>query len=187
MQSPLWQTDPGIASHEVAGEINERDKDTAAYNEKLHHNHPELTFDMMPTPFGEYDFEYSVRGGMLGYKVGKTTQIDDFGNQYNCYILWVPENHVIGHHTIESDGFSAITVGARNITLKEGSPLHERCIEAGVPPKEASKSFRITEDAFIPVGTKLDVRHFVPGQHVCYSWIKKPLCFCGLCFEVGAK
>eukprot|EP01061_Rhynchopus_euleeides_P034622 TRINITY_DN5847_c1_g1_i1.p1 TRINITY_DN5847_c1_g1~~TRINITY_DN5847_c1_g1_i1.p1 ORF type:complete len:462 (+),score=81.89 TRINITY_DN5847_c1_g1_i1:61-1386(+) len=166
VQSPLWQTDPGIGSHEVAGEINERDKDSAAYNEKIHHNHPELKFDMTPTPFGQFDYEYSVRSGMLGIKVGKTSLVDDFGNQFNCNIVWIPDTHIINHHTKESEGYSGVTVAAMNVPTLPNNALHDACAEAGVPSKRICKTFKVTEDGYIPVGHKMDVRHFVPGQTI---------------------
>ena len=36
----------------------------------------------------------------------------------------------------------------------------------GVPPRSVLSEFRVTADAVLPVGTALDVRHFVPGQFV---------------------
>lgn len=33
--------------------------------------------------------------------------------------------------------------------------------------------FRVTEDALLPVGTSLNVRHFVPGQYVDIAGITK--------------
>ncbi|ONK63053.1 uncharacterized protein A4U43_C07F10930 [Asparagus officinalis] len=36
----------------------------------------------------------------------------------------------------------------------------------GIPLKRKLKEFPVTEDALLPVGTPITVRHFVPGQHV---------------------
>lgn len=36
----------------------------------------------------------------------------------------------------------------------------------GVPLKRKLREFPVTEDALLPVGTSLGVRHFVPGQYV---------------------
>lgn len=35
-----------------------------------------------------------------------------------------------------------------------------------VPLKRKLKEFPVTEDALLPVGTQITVRHFVPGQYV---------------------
>lgn len=43
----------------------------------------------------------------------------------------------------------------------------------GVPMKRKLREFPVTEDALLPVGTTLDVRHFVPGQHVDVTGITK--------------
>ena len=37
---------------------------------------------------------------------------------------------------------------------------------AGVPLKRKLTEFRITDDAYLPVGTTLNAAHFVPGQFV---------------------
>lgn len=43
----------------------------------------------------------------------------------------------------------------------------------GVRPKKHLKSFRVTEDAIVPNGTKLDVRHFVVGQLIDVGGMSK--------------
>jgi len=43
----------------------------------------------------------------------------------------------------------------------------------GVPLKRKLKEFPVTEDALLPVGTSLNVRHFVPGQYVDVTGITK--------------
>eukprot|EP01059_Diplonema_ambulator_P002418 TRINITY_DN12067_c0_g1_i1.p1 TRINITY_DN12067_c0_g1~~TRINITY_DN12067_c0_g1_i1.p1 ORF type:complete len:446 (+),score=121.91 TRINITY_DN12067_c0_g1_i1:71-1339(+) len=167
VQSPLWMSDPGIGSHEVAGTLGENEMDDSAYAAKMEHNHPETTWDHEPTPFGQFDFDFSKRSGMIGIKVGKTTQMDDYGNIFNANIVWCPSQHVISHFTPESDGFNAVTIAAHDVPdSKSPRKLVDACTEAGVPTKHVSKSFKVSEDAFIPIGAKMDVRHWVPGQLV---------------------
>jgi len=36
----------------------------------------------------------------------------------------------------------------------------------GVPLKRKLREFPVTEDALLPVGTPITVRHFIPGQFV---------------------
>lgn len=43
----------------------------------------------------------------------------------------------------------------------------------GVPMKRKLREFPVTEDALLPVGTLLNVRHFVPGQYVDVTGITK--------------
>lgn len=43
----------------------------------------------------------------------------------------------------------------------------------GVPMKRKLREFPVTEDALLPVGTSIDVRHFVPGQYVDVTGITR--------------
>ena len=43
----------------------------------------------------------------------------------------------------------------------------------GVPLKRKLREFPVTEDALLPVGTELGVRHFVPGQFVDVTGITR--------------
>lgn len=43
----------------------------------------------------------------------------------------------------------------------------------GVPLKRKLREFPVTEDALLPIGTQISVRHFVPGQYVDVTGITK--------------
>ena len=43
----------------------------------------------------------------------------------------------------------------------------------GVPLKRKLKEFPVTEDALLPVGTSIGVRHFVPGQYIDVTGISR--------------
>lgn len=43
----------------------------------------------------------------------------------------------------------------------------------GVPLKRKLREFPVTEDALLPVGTSIGVRHFVPGQYLDVTGITK--------------
>lgn len=43
----------------------------------------------------------------------------------------------------------------------------------GVPLKRKLREFPVTEDALLPVGTSIGVRHFVPGQYVDVTGITR--------------
>ena len=174
VQSPTWQSDEGIGATDITADIGDIRVDSMAYEMKLQHNHPELKWDTKPTPWGEFDFDYSSRMGMMGVKVGHTTQIDDFGNMFNAAIIWCPDQHILNHFTRESDGRCGMTLACYNSHSDRPSGLKDACAQAGISQKKHSKSFKISEDAYIPVGTKMDVRHFVPGQLVCIITTKPP-------------
>ncbi|XP_057805379.1 50S ribosomal protein L3-2, mitochondrial-like isoform X4 [Salvia miltiorrhiza] len=64
--------------------------------------------------------------------------------------------------------------------LREPEVGHFRA--QGVPMKRKLREFPVTEDALLPVGTTLDIRHFVPGKHVDVTGITK-----GKGFQGGMK
>lgn len=43
----------------------------------------------------------------------------------------------------------------------------------GVPLKRKLREFPVTEDALLPLGTPITVRHFVPGQYVDVTGITR--------------
>lgn len=53
---------------------------------------------------------------------------------------------------------------------------------AGVPLKQHLAEFPVTEDALLPLGTELSVRHFRPGQYVDIAGITT-----GKGFQVGTN
>ncbi|KOM29476.1 hypothetical protein LR48_Vigan707s000800 [Vigna angularis] len=57
----------------------------------------------------------------------------------------------------------------------------------GVPLKRKLKEFPVTEDALLPAGTSLNVRHFVPGQYVDITGITKGKGFQGVMKRHGFK
>merc|ERR1719424_2379079 len=50
----------------------------------------------------------------------------------------------------------------------------------GLPLKRYLRDFRVTEDALLPIGTSITVRHFVVGQHVDVQGITKGKGFQGV-------
>lgn len=135
---------------------------------------PELYQDTQhwdkPPPFGEFNQFYSVRCGMIGIRVKYVREFDAMGNALLLSMLWVPDNQIIEHKTKEKHGYDAMVVGAMNVSPEFHSPrIARRFKEAGVAVKHVVKEFRCTPDAFLPVGTKLDVRHFKVGQETQLS------------------
>jgi ribosomal protein L3 len=142
---------------------------------KLREKFPELYQDTQawdkPPPFGEYNQFYSRRFGMIGTKAFTTVEFDDHGNKVELTALWCPDNQVVGHKTQERDGYDGVVLGAMNVPVEFHKPYVTATYKAArVPVKHVSTTFRITPDAFAPVGSKLDVRHFRVGQEVDLSF-----------------
>ena len=138
---------------------------------RLRKKFPELYEDTHawenPPPFGEFNQFYSVRFGMIGIKAFTTTEYDQFGNELKLTAYWFPDNQVIDHKTTEFHGYNAVDVGCTNVPVEFHKPYVTSIYKARrVPVKHVTRRFMITPDAFAPIGTKLDVRHFKPGQEV---------------------
>ncbi|MBB3972027.1 50S ribosomal protein L3 [Hansschlegelia beijingensis] len=108
-----------------------------------------------------------MRSGLIAQKLGMTRVFTDAGEHVPVTVLKVDQCQVVGHRTVEAQGYVALQLGAgsrkpKNVTRAERG--HFAKVE--VEPKRKLVEFRVSEDALIPVGAELTADHFVAGQRV---------------------
>lgn len=111
---------------------------------------------------------------------------DKWGAKVPITVLWVDDNVVTQVKTAEKEGFFALQLGAgqkkeKHLTKPEVGHFRAQ----GVPLKRKLREFPVTEDALLPVGTSITVRHFVPGQFVDVTGITKGKGFAGVMKRYG--
>jgi len=130
----------------------------------------------------------SVRTGVLGHKMGMIHFWDHWGTMAAYTVIRV-EGTVIRCGTIKQldrhhkRDLIDIEIGA-DVTdpHKIGKTRFGHFWHAGIPPMKRARGFMITPDAALPVGWKIDARHFFPGQLIDVQGVTK-----GKGFQGGMK
>jgi len=121
--------------------------------------------------------QLNKRTGALGIKVGMMPVWDEWGERHACTVLFLDSNVVIRTFNEGEDGYMAVQVGAGERKKKNVSkPLMGHYAKHGVDeqPPYVVKEFRVSHPEYLPEpGTKINARHFVPGQNVDVSAISK--------------
>lgn len=154
-------------------------------------NLEEFQYEMEPEKFGGPRWTLrDKRCGLLAIKVGMVPIWDDkWGQRIPCTVLFVDNNIVLGHKTMEQNGYWAVQIAAgerkrknvRRSVLGQYKPILQ--YDKDQNPPYLVREFRVTDPNHLPpLYSQLHARHFVPGQNVDISGISK-----GKGFQGGMK
>jgi large subunit ribosomal protein L3 len=93
---------------------------------------------------------------------------DEHGNRIPVTMLWAPNNVVVANRWPAKHGRWGTVVACGWPTKVDPINPIEKAVytKAGVKYRGVLREFVVTEDAMLPVGFPLTVRHFMPGQCV---------------------
>ncbi|NRP12890.1 50S ribosomal protein L3 [Aliiroseovarius sp. xm-m-379] len=108
-----------------------------------------------------------MRSGVIAKKVGMTRLFMEDGKQIPVTVLQLDNLQVVAQRTIETDGYTAVQLGAGEAKAKRTSkPMRGVYAKAGVAPKRKLVEFRVPAENLIEVGAEISAEHFVEGQKV---------------------
>jgi len=108
-----------------------------------------------------------MRCGLIARKLGMSRIFGDNGEHIPVTILRVEDLEVLSIKSVDKDGYNSVQLGFCNKKLKSVSkPLRGVFSKSKSEPKEKIAEFRVSQDAFLKVGDKLGVNHFIQGQKV---------------------
>jgi large subunit ribosomal protein L3 len=111
-----------------------------------------------------------LRSGVIAKKVGMTRLFLEDGKQVPVTVLHLDNVQVVAQRTLETDGYTAVQLGAGTAKAKNTSqPMRGHFAKAQVEPKRKIVEFRVDPDALISVGEEIIAAHYFPGQFVDVS------------------
>ena len=108
-----------------------------------------------------------LRSGVIAKKVGMTRLFMEDGKQIPVTVLQLDKLQVVAKKTSDSDGYSAVQLGAGTAKAKRTSaPMRGHFAKANVEPKRKLVEFRVDADNLIDVGEEIIADHYFEGQYV---------------------
>jgi large subunit ribosomal protein L3 len=111
--------------------------------------------------------ETMMRSGVIAKKLGMTRLFMEDGRQVPVTVLQMENVQVVARRTAESDGYSAVQLGAGAAKAKNVSkPMRGHFAKASVAPKRKIAEFRVAPENLIEVGEEITADHYFEGQFV---------------------
>lgn len=111
-----------------------------------------------------------LRTGLIAKKVGMTRLFMEDGRQVPVTVLALENLQVVAQRTAETNGYTAVQLGAGNAKAKRTSQaMRGHFAAAKVEPKRKVAEFRVAPENMINVGETLTANHYFEGQYVDVS------------------
>ena len=111
-----------------------------------------------------------LRSGVIAKKVGMTRLFMEDGRQVPVTVLQLDNLQVVAQRTVETDGYTAVQLGAGTAKVKRTSQaMRGHFAAAKVEPKRKIAEFRVAPQNLIPVGEEIIAAHYFEGQFVDVS------------------
>ena len=108
-----------------------------------------------------------MRSGVIAQKIGMTRLFTEAGEHLPVTVLRLDQCQVVGHRTVDKNGYVALQLGAGSRKVRNVSKAERGNFAiAKVEPKRKLVEFRVSQDGIIPVGAEITADHFVVGQFV---------------------
>jgi large subunit ribosomal protein L3 len=111
-----------------------------------------------------------MRSGLIAKKVGMTRLFMEDGKQIPVTVLSLDGLQVVAQRTAETDGYTAVQLGAGFAKAKRISQaMRGHFAKSNVAPKRKIAEFRVSVENLIEVGAEISAEHFLEGQKVDVS------------------
>ncbi|PWK55932.1 50S ribosomal protein L3 [Roseicyclus mahoneyensis] len=111
-----------------------------------------------------------LRSGVIAKKLGMTRLFMEDGRQVPVTVLHLDKLQVVAQRTPETDGYTAVQLGAGTAKVKRVSaPMRGHFAKASVEPKRKLVEFRVDAENLLPVGEEIIADHYFEGQFVDVS------------------
>ncbi|MEO0487195.1 MAG: 50S ribosomal protein L3 [Pseudomonadota bacterium] len=108
-----------------------------------------------------------LRSGVIAKKMGMTRLFMEDGKQIPVTVLQLDNLQVVAQRTVETDGYTAVQLGAGTAKAKRTSaPMRGHFAKSKVEPKRKVAEFRVAPENLIEVGEEIIADHYFEGQFV---------------------
>ena len=108
-----------------------------------------------------------MRSGIIAKKVGMTRLFMEDGKQIPVTVLQLDKLQVVAQRTPETDGYTAVQLGAGTAKAKRVSaPMRGVFAKVNIEPKRKLAEFRVDAENLLNVGEEIIADHYFAGQFV---------------------